>query len=499
MKIKLLLISFILFNLNINSQTSRQESWSFGAGISNFMMNGDLKAKSSLINIGAYGYADKMLSPSVGFEFKLGYSKLSGQGNDASFMANNHPLDKLKFEGSSTFFETNVIYNLSTIFNQLHKKDNRKFNFSVLFGLGFHTYNSKLYNTENNELLADFGNGPSKNGTTSSLYYTSGLNIKYKLKPNLELEFRQNININEEDHLDATVSNKSSIDYFFKSNIGIVYTLNKKEHKNFAWYNQQDVIVEDTTSDVVSTDEGELDDDNDGVINKYDRSKNTPKGAIVYGNGFAIDSDDDGVIDLYDKCPLKYAKTKTGCKEDIDTDNDGIIDRLDECPTLFGKTANGCPKEKNIVQEKPIIKELSEEEKHKQQLIAEVNKNNTKHANKVLDNSVNISDVDTSPIFPGCENLSAKFDTTNCIISSISRYVDINYNLNIAKSINGKVRVLFIIDEQGNTKVIDILGEYPTIAKDELKRVLESLPNVQPGTLKGVTVPVKYSLLFILK
>ncbi|HIP35924.1 MAG TPA: hypothetical protein EYG85_03625, partial [Crocinitomix sp.] len=466
MKFKIIVIAILLFNINTSSQNSLKESWSFGAGLSNFMMNGDLKAGDSFFNLGAYVYADKMISPSIGFELKFGYNKLSGKGNDSSYSIYGTTLDNTKFEGTAVSGETNVIYNISNLFSSLHKHENRKFNFSILAGIGVHKYDSKLYNINTNELLADFGNGPSKNGTTTSFYYTTGLNLKYKLTNNLELEFIQNFNFNEEDHLDAAVSNKSSLDYFLKSNIGIVYSLNKKENKNFAWYDQSDINIEEKQP---FHKEDLADSDNDGVIDIYDIEKNTPKGAVVYGNGVAIDSDNDGVIDLHDKCPLEfaetttgckknldsdkdgiidsedecpneYAKSLTGCKKDIDTDKDGVIDTKDECPTTFAQTLNGCPKKKSKSFEKekvetpkaetPVIAkvELKKETIHKRKIITEINKKNVSHGNTELDNSVNINDVDVSPVYPGCADKTSQYDITNCIISSISKYVDLNYN-----------------------------------------------------------------------
>ena len=498
--LKILILFFLIHTHSFYSQNTTRESWSFSAGISNFIMNGDLKANDAIINLGAYAYVDKMVSQSIGFELKVGYSKISGTGNDSDYQVNNTSLDKTQFKGNTVYGETNIIYNISNIFNNIHKTEKRKFNFSALTGLGLQQYNSKLYNSTTNELLADFGNSPSKNETTSSLYYTLGLNVKYKIRHNLELELRQNINVNNEDHLDAAISNKSSLDYFFKTNIGVVYNLNKKGNKSFAWYDKPEMNTK--IEEKKSSNKYDLTDfDNDGVIDLYDTDNNTPKGAIVYGDGTAIDSDNDGIIDLHDKCPLEYAKTLTGCKKDLDSDKDGVIDSKDECPTIYAKTLDGCPKKKIIAKiEKPktIIVTLTPQEAKKQAIIKEVNKNNTKHGNKELDNAVNINDVDTSPIYPGCENNQTKFNITNCIITSISSYINSNYNQDSSKKIQGKVRVLFIVKESGKIKVIDILGKYSDTSKNELKRVLETLPKVVPGTLKGIKVPVKYSLLFLL-
>jgi len=573
MKKTILIILTISINFICFSQNSLNESWSFGAGFSNFIINGDLKPTGSFINLGGYIYSDKMITPSVGFELKLSYSKLSGQGNDDSFSLYGTPLNETEFNGTTFEGETSIIYNLSNLFSKYHKNENRKFNFSALLGVGIHRYNSTLYNSKTNELIADFGDSPSENGTTTSFYYTSGINLKYKIFDNLDLEFRQNFNINEDDHLDAAVSKKSNLDYFFKTNIGITYHLNKKINKSFTWYNKSETFIEQNNNMDIDVSESEADDDNDGVINLYDIEENTPKDAVVYGNGVAIDADEDGIIDLYDKCPLEYSTSKTGCKKDKDSDHDGVIDLEDECPNTFAKTLNGCPQESKVIEVETVekiseieteekiseveteekiseveteekiseveteekisevetvekISEIKTEEKiseietvekisevetvekiseveteegkYKKQIISDVNKNNTKHGNVYLDNSVNINDIDTSPIYPDCIGQVTQFDITNCIISSISKYVSLKYNELSSNRISGKVRVLFIVKEDGSTKVVNILGDHNLESKLELKDILETLPKIQPGTLKGIPVPVKYSLLFSL-
>jgi len=42
--------------------------------------------------------------------------------------------------------------------------------------------------------------------------------------------------------------------------------------------------------------------DNDGICDDWDRQLDTPVGARVDGAGVALDTDLDGVIDLHDKC-----------------------------------------------------------------------------------------------------------------------------------------------------------------------------------------------------
>lgn len=490
MKIKLLLLFLLSFLTKGISQNALKESLFFGVGMSNFIMNGDLKFSNSLINTGGYLYISKMVSPELGFELRYSFSDISGKGNDPNYSIGNTTLNNLYFKGESIGGELNIIYNLSNLFN-IHNVENRRFNYSTLLGMGIHQYNSKLYNSTTNELIADFGNGPSNNGTTGSLFYTLGLNVKYKLTEKIDIELRQNFNINEEDHLDAVVSNKSSLDYYFKTNVGVVFNLNRVNTKSFTWNDYTDTIQEkklDLT-----------DSDNDGVIDQFDIEENTPEGAEVYGNGVAIDADKDGVIDFYDKCHLEYAKTKTGCKEKVKIAKVSI-----KSPLLIIPKTTPLIKEKiTLVKiklpkvEPKIIIPLTKEELYKQKIINEVNKNNVKHDNVKLDNSVNISDIETSPIYPDCANEVTQFDKTNCIVASISNFINKNYNKDIEK-VKGKVRVLFIVKEDGSTEFIKVLGEYGTEVKHELKRVLETLPKIEPGKLNGVTVPVKYSLLFYL-
>jgi|GEM_PF-5953491 len=58
------------------------------------------------------------------------------------------------------------------------------------------------------------------------------------------------------------------------------------------------------------------DDDGDGVANRRDRCRDTPRGALVDTRGCATDSDRDGVVDGVDRCPATPANTEVdrfGC------------------------------------------------------------------------------------------------------------------------------------------------------------------------------------------
>ena len=88
------------------------------------------------------------------------------------------------------------------------------------------------------------------------------------------------------------------------------------------------------------------DSDGDGYLDGLDQCPDTPKGALVDARGCPGDSDGDGVFDGLDRCPLTPAGATVdalGCPGD--SDNDGVLDGLDKCPdTKVGTPvdANGC-------------------------------------------------------------------------------------------------------------------------------------------------------------
>ena len=88
-----------------------------------------------------------------------------------------------------------------------------------------------------------------------------------------------------------------------------------------------------------------IDSDGDGIADIYDLCPNTPDSIEIDAHGCPVDSDDDGVADYLDKCPdtSKEAEVDTcGCP--VDTDGDEVPDYLDKCPTAKGSAKNnGCP------------------------------------------------------------------------------------------------------------------------------------------------------------
>ena len=379
MKKIILLISFISLNVtflvgqnDLNNgdnkkliqkiQLNDSNSWAVGGGISNFIMHGDLRSigtgnLGNFWNFGAYAYIDKMFNPLLGMEFKVNYSKISGGAQyfsnvyDILYVSQTKIGNNLFFKGTAYGAEMNLILS----FSNLYVTSPRKWNATGYFGVGYHQYDSALYEklaNGSNNLLVDFGRNPARNSVfeASSIYLSGQLGLKYRINKRLDLEIRPSWYFNYEDHLDATISNKQDWETYFVTHLGVTIKLGKK--KIFT------IWGEDTKERV---DKFEIiDTDDDGVIDQLDKDPNTPVGVQVYGNGIPIDSDADGVPDYLDKCVFeKGSKDNNGCPIINDKDRDGIPDKDDKCPETKGlELYQGCP-DSNSLRIKELVTVMS--------------------------------------------------------------------------------------------------------------------------------------------
>jgi len=123
------------------------------------------------------------------------------------------------------------------------------------------------------------------------------------------------------------------------------------------------------------------------------------------------------------------------------------------------------------------------------------------HNNYDLDHSTNLNDIEFAPIYPGCEPIANETDKKNCFSIKISQYILRNFNSSVAKNIYStkgkinKLRVLFIIDENGRAKASKIVGKWDRTIKKEVFRVITSIPKMKPGVSNGINTKVKYSML----
>ncbi len=326
-------------------------TWAVGGGFSNFIMHGDMRSigtsdDTNYWNFGVFAYVDKMFNPLLGLEFKATYSQISGGAQYFStvyellYVNNTVIRDDMKFEGTTYGAELNLVLS----FTNLYQTTATKWHASGYFGVGYHQYNSALYERLANGTFkkipsADFGTNPARNSVNqaSSIYMSGQFGLKRRINRRVDIEFRTGIYFNYEDHLDAAISNKQDWETFFVTSVGVAVKLGKK--KIFTIWGDENGGADQFKI---------IDSDNDGVMDELDIEPNTPAGVMVYGNGKAVDSDKDGLPDYKDKCPLKYGPiSNEGCPLKVDSDGDGIMDGEDLCPNTPGVIENrGCPERK---------------------------------------------------------------------------------------------------------------------------------------------------------
>ena len=121
-------------------------------------------------------------------------------------------------------------------------------------------------------------------------------------------------------------------------------------------------------------------------------------------------------------------------------------------------------------------------------------KNFNRNNNSKLE-EVSFGQIDQVPVFPGCEDAE---DQKKCFTDKIIENISEHFDTSITKTLDllpGKKRVyvMFTIDKKG--KIVDIKARGPHKALEaEGIRVINNLPQMQPGKHNGKTVNVKFTL-----
>jgi beta-lactamase regulating signal transducer with metallopeptidase domain len=111
------------------------------------------------------------------------------------------------------------------------------------------------------------------------------------------------------------------------------------------------------------------------------------------------------------------------------------------------------------------------------------------------DGSISFMKVDKVPTFPGCES-----GDKVCFNKGIQKHFVENFNSKMVNKLglkSGKTRIFvgLRIDKEGNVVNVAARAPHPDI-KEEVLRVMNSLPKVIPGEQDGKVVEVKYSIPF---
>ncbi|MFQ3296471.1 MAG: bla regulator protein BlaR1 [Polaribacter sp.] len=114
-----------------------------------------------------------------------------------------------------------------------------------------------------------------------------------------------------------------------------------------------------------------------------------------------------------------------------------------------------------------------------------------------LDGSVNFMRIETAPTFPGC-NTGDK----DCFSKMVQKHFSRNFDAKLPNSLGlsaGKKRVFIGFNVAVNGDIVDVRARAPHVKiKEEVIRVMRSLPKMIPGKQNGQEVIVNYNIPFSL-
>ena len=124
---------------------------------------------------------------------------------------------------------------------------------------------------------------------------------------------------------------------------------------------------------------------------------------------------------------------------------------------------------------------------------ADTYKNNWEY---VKGEDVPFAKIEIVPIFPGCEGTNEEL--RKCLQEKITAHVSANFNSKLASGLGlepgiKRIFVLFIIDKEGNITGVKSRAPHKAL-EEEAIRVVNSIPQMTPGSYLGENVGVKYSL-----
>lgn len=116
--------------------------------------------------------------------------------------------------------------------------------------------------------------------------------------------------------------------------------------------------------------------------------------------------------------------------------------------------------------------------------------------------TVDFINVEQVPIYPGCENRKSNAAKRQCMSDKIKKLVRKKFNGNIASEygLTGvqRIDVQFQIDKNGKIGQIKTRAPHPKL-EDEALRVINKIPEMQPGMQRDKPVGVRYTLPIMFK
>lgn len=110
---------------------------------------------------------------------------------------------------------------------------------------------------------------------------------------------------------------------------------------------------------------------------------------------------------------------------------------------------------------------------------------------------VPFSVIEDVPIFPGCEGESDNEARRACMSEKVQQFVNRRFNTDLGSELGlsgiNRIYVQFRIEKDGSVSVLGARAPHPRL-QQEAERVVDQLPDMQPGKQRGQPVGVLYSL-----
>ena len=105
--------------------------------------------------------------------------------------------------------------------------------------------------------------------------------------------------------------------------------------------------------------------------------------------------------------------------------------------------------------------------------------------------------IEEVPLFPGCEGLNSNEERRDCMSSKISKFVNRKFDTDLGADLGltgiNRIFVQFKVDKKGNITNIKARGPHNKL-EEEAARVINLLPEMQPGKQRSQPVGVIYNL-----
>lgn len=131
----------------------------------------------------------------------------------------------------------------------------------------------------------------------------------------------------------------------------------------------------------------------------------------------------------------------------------------------------------------------------------------TESSNFSIASIIDYTTVDTYPVFNECENYAEDDDQKECFRQTISQKLsDLlgQYKVTVKKRVNGTTWVDILIDQRGQTKVVEINS--PPNIREQIPQMdsivnecVGALPPIKPAVKRGLFVKSQYRMGIIVK